>query len=638
MSQSARICAVLLATGCCVAPGCTRSGDGTPAEVAEAVETPALAPRKPVVEPAPDILVLVLDTTRSDVFGWDRPDAGLTPNLDAFAARGTVFTNALAVSSWTPPNHASILTGLPPRQHLTTRTWLSESFTRADSESKPLGSEQFAEVHRIHQVLSRLEEGGLAEALADRGYRTGMFPTNPYLFSLNDAFDVKPEVANQGWSRIVDDTETVRLFKEFLVEETSPVFALVNLLGAHGPYEVLDAEACSPHDSARAFLADHDWKSYAEPDVVRFDVDQLLERWEFEHTPKRSATHVKTLLIEHGFLQSDHQWFSQSFFELPMPKDIPESIGDTADRILLHGFSVFVRSMNVDTSTRLWGVVDFDIMVNPSTERDGLRHVITPEVNDAVQDAYLCGLRGLDRSAGEVLDAFLQKHPDGYIVVVSDHGEAFGDGHEGLTFYNHAYPTPGVLKVPLILVGPGIPSGKTVDAPVQNFDIYPTVLEWAGAPQNDKSAPLNCDIRFQSESLNPLLTEPTSSSRVRLSETYPGTLQSFSFLETQYDCVWFSAEQDGLLVMWADSDLENGPCSKLQPLAFSLSPTRNSYKDIYSAASAPQAELLALGRACLSPSPVTPYLNMSALQDAVSAGDIAIERDVEDALKALGYF
>ena len=65
----------------------------------------------------PDIILLVLDTQRADrlsCYGYEKPTS---PNLDAIAARATLFKNAVAPAQWTIPSHASMFTGLYPSQH-----------------------------------------------------------------------------------------------------------------------------------------------------------------------------------------------------------------------------------------------------------------------------------------------------------------------------------------------------------------------------------------------------------------------------------------------------------------------------------------------------------------------------------------
>lgn len=64
-----------------------------------------------------NLILISVDTLRQDrlgAYGYARPT---TPALDALAARGVVFEDATAPSSWTVPSHVSLLTGLTPRSH-----------------------------------------------------------------------------------------------------------------------------------------------------------------------------------------------------------------------------------------------------------------------------------------------------------------------------------------------------------------------------------------------------------------------------------------------------------------------------------------------------------------------------------------
>jgi arylsulfatase A-like enzyme len=67
--------------------------------------------------PRPNLVLIVIDTLRADhlgAYGYERPTS---PHLDAFAARGTLFTNAMAPSSWTRPSVASLFTSRFPSEH-----------------------------------------------------------------------------------------------------------------------------------------------------------------------------------------------------------------------------------------------------------------------------------------------------------------------------------------------------------------------------------------------------------------------------------------------------------------------------------------------------------------------------------------
>lgn len=82
----------------------------------------------------------------------------------------------------------------------------------------------------------------------------------------------------------------------------------------------------------------------------------------------------------------------------------------------------------------------------------------------------------MDEQIGRLL-AGLPK--DVRVVVVGDHGEMLGEHGEerhGLLLYQ------GSRRVPLILAGPGIPSGRTEECLVRTADVAPTLLALAGAP------------------------------------------------------------------------------------------------------------------------------------------------------------
>jgi arylsulfatase A-like enzyme len=95
--------------------------------------------------------------------------------------------------------------------------------------------------------------------------------------------------------------------------------------------------------------------------------------------------------------------------------------------------------------------------------------------------AYRGEVRYTDAELGRLLDSLRE---DGRLdrialVVTSDHGEAFGDhgqlGH-GTTLYEE------LVRVPLLVRGPGIPAGRRLPGPVQLEDLMPTLLDWLGLP------------------------------------------------------------------------------------------------------------------------------------------------------------
>ncbi len=93
------------------------------------------------------------------------------------------------------------------------------------------------------------------------------------------------------------------------------------------------------------------------------------------------------------------------------------------------------------------------------------------------EDPYLGEIAFMDRELGRLL-AGLAQHTRGEprILVVGDHGESRGD--HGETFHGNLL-YQGVMRVPLILAGPGVPAA-TRPEPVSTRRVFDTVLAWAG--------------------------------------------------------------------------------------------------------------------------------------------------------------
>jgi arylsulfatase A-like enzyme len=70
-----------------------------------------------------NVVLISLDSTRRDLVGaYGRtpkhaPELSPSPNIDALAARGVLFEDAYASTSWTLPSHVSLLTGQPEVVH-----------------------------------------------------------------------------------------------------------------------------------------------------------------------------------------------------------------------------------------------------------------------------------------------------------------------------------------------------------------------------------------------------------------------------------------------------------------------------------------------------------------------------------------
>jgi arylsulfatase A-like enzyme len=108
---------------------------------------------------------------------------------------------------------------------------------------------------------------------------------------------------------------------------------------------------------------------------------------------------------------------------------------------------------------------------------------VPPEQQPHV-DAYDRAIREADDQVAGFLAELdrLGLADDTLVVLVSDHGEAFGEhGLVGHGFGGHQEQ----LHVPLVLRGPGIPEGRRVAAPASITDVLPTLLDLLGLPAVD---------------------------------------------------------------------------------------------------------------------------------------------------------
>jgi arylsulfatase len=117
-----------------------------------------------------------------------------------------------------------------------------------------------------------------------------------------------------------------------------------------------------------------------------------------------------------------------------------------------------------------------------------------------VLSLYDSSLFGVDARFNRLLEELHKKKmlENTWIIITSDHGEELGD-HNNYYFHG-ASIYDAVLRIPVIVTGPGVPQGKRVKSMVQNLDIASTVLELADIDQPED---------MESHSLIPVILEDT---------------------------------------------------------------------------------------------------------------------------------
>ncbi|MFT6808703.1 MAG: arylsulfatase A-like enzyme [Saprospiraceae bacterium] len=123
--------------------------------------------------------------------------------------------------------------------------------------------------------------------------------------------------------------------------------------------------------------------------------------------------------------------------------------------------------------------------------------VMTNDEWKPMVQSYLACVSFVDDQVGKVIRALENgEYGDNtYIVLFSDHGFHIGEKerHAKRSLWEDG------TRVPLIIVGPGIPEGRVCNKPVQLLDIYPTLLELTG---------IDADPEHEGNSLVTLLKNP----------------------------------------------------------------------------------------------------------------------------------
>lgn len=166
-----------------------------------------------------NVLIITLDTTRADRIGCYGHKAAKTPALDAIAARGVLFEDAIAQVPLTLPSHCAMMTGRQPK----------EFGVRVNNQ---------AALGPLHPTLAGI--------FKQRGYRTAAFVAAFVLdsrFGLDRGFDVyDDEMANVSvktdplhWERPAN-VVTDRALAWLEANKSGPFFCWVHFFDPHGPY------------------------------------------------------------------------------------------------------------------------------------------------------------------------------------------------------------------------------------------------------------------------------------------------------------------------------------------------------------------------------------------------------------------
>jgi arylsulfatase A-like enzyme len=242
---------------------------------------PASTESPPSGRPAPpNVVLLIIDTLRSDLLGCYGCAEDLSPEIDEIAGRGVLFEDILAQCSWTRPSIGSLVTGLYPRT---------------------LGIYK-----ETYDILAE-EHLTLSEILRDNGYATLGITANPNInkvFGFGQGFDeyfessvlfswMRPEEGKtlQKPGKVANLPRSKDVFDWVLrkARETGgrPAYVQINIMEVHSPELVREeflrlggqyAEKYVLHDREIGKGRHIVWKTYLAVRQVSHDIGVFVQR------------------------------------------------------------------------------------------------------------------------------------------------------------------------------------------------------------------------------------------------------------------------------------------------------------------------------------------------------------------------
>lgn len=133
------------------------------------------------------------------------------------------------------------------------------------------------------------------------------------------------------------------------------------------------------------------------------------------------------------------------------------------------------------------------------------KHRDRPQLYKEWLQAYMACVAFIDDQVGTVLDA-LEAGPNAdntVLILTSDHGFHVG-GKEAL--YKQTLWDSGT-RIPFIVAGlKGMPQGVTCEQPISLIDVYPTLVDLCGLPENPNAR--RSGYPLEGHSIKPLLRDP----------------------------------------------------------------------------------------------------------------------------------
>lgn len=423
---------------------------------------------------APNVVLIVTDQHRRDHVGWV-DDRFVTPNLDALAARSTVFDRAIVSNPICMPNRATLATGRMPSVHGTRFNGLplddrAETFmsalSRAGYRTGLIGKLHLQNMGDHPEIVAQIVDQTLTrDAVA--------FPTDGW-----DSWEMKAR-----YDDVDGDHQVPRGWYGF--EHTELSIEHGDVVGGHYALWLREhgIDPLAVRGPQNALRVDDQWAEIRQPAV---GVEHYHSTWVGE----RAAAFIED--------EDDRPFFVQVSFPDPHHPFTPP--GDRYERYdhrdldppatFSDDHAASMPHLQRMAATR--GHQRFHLAAfAPSVEQ--YQRALAAEIStiELIDDAVGAVLAAIDRAGAT---------DDTIVIFTSDHGDMFGDHGLMLKAGMHYRAT---LEVPLTIAGPGVGVGTTTSL-VSTLDVAPTICALAGAEPF---------WGMQGHDLSPVLADPSTSVR-----------------------------------------------------------------------------------------------------------------------------
>jgi len=383
-----------------------------------------------------NLILITLDTHRSDYVSAYNIEFASTPNLDFLAGEGTLFTNCYSPTPVTLPAHSSLFYSQPPSK---------------------------LKIYNNGEILSVNGIKSLAEIFKENGYQTGAFVSLGVLlekYGLNKGWDkYSDQFPETRWYLTAEEVNS-RLFPWLEKHQEQKFFVWIHYSDPHDPYAPPDL----PND-LKIYLNENLVEELSlqknQVENISLHLNKGENSLRFEVTnkfaPKKDAFLARLVLLE--LAPSSH-----------------------AEDTTLH----FGRGWhNTKKGKRMMHIKNNAILkITSPGDQEGVILSLRGKLDMGLEGnraMYRQEVEYLDREIGSLFNTLknLDLFEKTIILSVGDHGEGLGEyeSSRGGPHFGHIHYLYSVyLKVPFMIWNPAKRIKQTISCPATLMDVSPTVL------------------------------------------------------------------------------------------------------------------------------------------------------------------